>query len=270
MICLDERPNMATLCCGNAMHFNCCAEWLSRSNKCPICRQEMPPISRQVIRALEEPEETWETGDDDSRLSDSIERTHPAILSQEYQNLVGRFSHGVRNNRRHTNHPIRRPIPFPRLMMSNSESDNNDDGDLFDLNSTSTSEEEDVRGSESAISNRLNNMESNSDETTTESPSINDSTVGEQDGEHDNSTTMLSEDISQTRTSDLMMTTAGRTGTTTIDDIDSSLQEQRRRNYPTICAASACRNRPAVDCVNSLCGRCCILIGIFHCPRHNS
>ena len=36
------------------------------------------------------------------------------------------------------------------------------------------------------------------------------------------------------------------------------------------CVASHCRNRPAADCTNSLCGRCCILTGTFFCPRHNS
>ena len=275
MICLDEKPNIATLCCGNAIHLNCCAEWLSRSNKCPICRHEMPTISKRVVRAFEVPGETWETGDDDSRLSESIERTHPAILSQEYQNLVGRLWHGARYNRSYTSRSVRQPPdPFPRSLMSDSESDDSDNRDLFPMRTTTTtSEDVDAGGTGSVVINRPSNMETNRDETTTEIQSIRTPRVDEQHGENDDTTTTFSEDVNHTVNSDSTTTTADGSegdGTTSMDYSDSSFQEQRRRAFPTICAASACRNHPAVDCVNSLCGRCCVLIGIFHCPRHNT
>ena len=44
IICFDEKPNIATLCCGKAIHLNCMAEWLSTKNTCPQCRADMPRL----------------------------------------------------------------------------------------------------------------------------------------------------------------------------------------------------------------------------------
>jgi fido (protein-threonine AMPylation protein) len=46
LICLDDSPNISTLCCGKAVHLNCMAEWLAQQNTCPQCRNELPALSR--------------------------------------------------------------------------------------------------------------------------------------------------------------------------------------------------------------------------------
>jgi len=46
IICLDDNPNIATLCCGKPVHFNCLAEWLSSNASCPQCRSSLPSLSR--------------------------------------------------------------------------------------------------------------------------------------------------------------------------------------------------------------------------------
>ena len=38
IICYDDKPNVATLCCGKAVHLNCIAQWLSSRNTCPQVR----------------------------------------------------------------------------------------------------------------------------------------------------------------------------------------------------------------------------------------
>jgi hypothetical protein len=45
LICLDENPNISTLCCGKPIHFNCLAEWLSSHSSCPQCRSALPSLS---------------------------------------------------------------------------------------------------------------------------------------------------------------------------------------------------------------------------------
>ena len=42
IICLDARPNIATLCCGQAVHLNCIAEWLANGTTCVGCRSPLP------------------------------------------------------------------------------------------------------------------------------------------------------------------------------------------------------------------------------------
>jgi hypothetical protein len=282
MICLDEKPNIATLCCGNAIHLNCCAEWLSGNNKCPICRHEMPSISRRVVRALE-PEERWEgefhndddDDDDDADLSEVIERQHPAVLSREYQNFVDRFWNEIRNSRGHINRSVR--LPSHALARFNRyESEDSDYDEAFLRTTTTTSEEdEDVGEPLPVIANRQNSVGVNREETTMGSSDNNDSMFDEHDGERDNTTTSFAGNFDQSDNSDSTTTTTyeseeNENDSTTVDYSDVSSQETRRRPPPACCSVAACRNRPAVDCVNSLCGRCCVLIGNYHCPRHNS
>jgi len=40
LICLDDGPNIGTLCCGAAVHLNCLANWLSNGSAltCVQCR----------------------------------------------------------------------------------------------------------------------------------------------------------------------------------------------------------------------------------------
>jgi len=45
IICLDDSPNIATLCCGQAVHLNCIAEWLADNASCVNCRRPFPQIA---------------------------------------------------------------------------------------------------------------------------------------------------------------------------------------------------------------------------------
>jgi len=44
IICFSEKPNIATLCCGKAVHLNCIAEWLGSNESCPFCRSTIPRL----------------------------------------------------------------------------------------------------------------------------------------------------------------------------------------------------------------------------------
>lgn len=272
MICLDEKPNIATLCCGNAIHLNCCAEWLSGNNKCPICRHEMPSISRRVVRALEEPEGRWE-GEDENDLSDLIDRRRPEVFSREYHNFVDRFWDEIRNSRDRSNRAIRQPqdllLRINRFQpdeddyedefqtMSTFERDEDDYEDEFHT-TTTTSEDDDEDVGEPVqpqipAFTRRNRPQANREDELSE----------DEEDEIGDTTTTFEEESSSSDVPDQ---------TTTFTDSDGNLIQERRQGRPmhVNCAAHRCRNRPAVDCINSCCGRCCILIGNYHCPRHNS
>ena len=54
IICFDEKPNIATLCCGKAVHLNCIAEWLSAHKSCPQCRCYLPSLPRNCRKCVKE------------------------------------------------------------------------------------------------------------------------------------------------------------------------------------------------------------------------
>jgi fido (protein-threonine AMPylation protein) len=70
LICFDEQPNIATLCCGKAVHLNCVAQWISSNASCPACREEFPALTPRV-RAPETAYNDDDTTDDDENFEES-------------------------------------------------------------------------------------------------------------------------------------------------------------------------------------------------------
>jgi fido (protein-threonine AMPylation protein) len=56
-ICFENEPNIATLCCGNAVHMNCIARWLSNNSSCPQCRSVIPQLPRSILSVSESSDE---------------------------------------------------------------------------------------------------------------------------------------------------------------------------------------------------------------------
>lgn len=82
LICFEENPNIATLCCGKAVHLNCMAEWLSGQSSCPQCRADLPSIPERMRRS--DSNESAETEEADLDIShtteDDTDSTHSAAL----------------------------------------------------------------------------------------------------------------------------------------------------------------------------------------------
>jgi hypothetical protein len=53
IVCLDARPNIATLCCGQAVHLNCIAEWLTNGTTCVGCRSPLPRMNHHFSRTTQ-------------------------------------------------------------------------------------------------------------------------------------------------------------------------------------------------------------------------
>jgi len=87
VICLGENPNMATLCCGNVVHMNCLAEWLSRKGSCMSCRKDLPMLKIEENEKEEEEEED-EAGNLGPYLSTTYdpETGNPILIFNDYIN----------------------------------------------------------------------------------------------------------------------------------------------------------------------------------------
>jgi hypothetical protein len=242
LICLDDKPNIATLCCGKATHLNCIAEWLSMSHNssCPVCRSTLPPVTQRV-----------------------------SVIRRDNN-----------NNHNHVNQDTESTIDVTESTID-VDIDNDDGQDQDESNESerilvrvfenvfdTTEEDTTTTQQEDAIDNENNN---NNNHTNAAAAAAMEST----------------EDTTSTveTTDDTSTTTSGRrqeaphpdpdtddTTTTTEDDTTTLDAAAPAAPPPQVlyCNALYCHNRPAVDCSNSLCGRCCVLGGEYRCSRHNS
>jgi len=203
----------------------------------------MPSISGRVVRAMEEePRNEWEARDNNNIRRDFTEGEHTGVLTQQYQNFVHTFWNSVRDGEARNR---------PRtILLSTTTTTTSEDED----------EDEDLGEALPARFHQPNNVQANHDETTMENSDSSDSSSEESEGDYN--TTTFTEDFHDNDTLE-------STTTTETSGMEYTLEELQRLPRPSCCPVVTCRNRPAVDCVNSLCGRCCVLIGNYHCPRHN-
>jgi hypothetical protein len=87
--CFEDKPNMATLCCGNAYHFNCMSEWLNsqpaQRNSCPQCRSELPSLPDEA-RAPTPPDAHDEMDDSSSTTSTDSSTSDATMSDEEHEN----------------------------------------------------------------------------------------------------------------------------------------------------------------------------------------
>ena len=319
LICFDEHPNIATLCCGRAVHLNCLAQWLGDNTSCPNCRGTMPALPRRPARnALEgELEQLLEEDSDDTE--DELQRSYrPADLLglRAFLNRNRRTSDDNDNEENHGN-----GVATNNEADDDGDSAGNDDDDGEDRNAilvevgqyddqsedgTTTIVERDriviVRDGRAVAIHPRNNSTNSDDEDTTEDPEDDDgtTTIVERDrivlvrdgrtiaihprnrnsdedagDENDEGTT---EDIEQegdetteveqeeTTTDD----TAEAVEDVTTDDTEETV-EAISPSAPQIAGnyCRFCNNRPAQECTNGCCGRCCLLHGTWECYRHS-
>lgn len=81
LICFESQCNIATLCCGKAVHLNCMAEWLSQGNgTCPQCRTSLPSLPQRLQRPTALPSDDDDL-DDDETSDDLLPETGSDIYS---------------------------------------------------------------------------------------------------------------------------------------------------------------------------------------------
>lgn len=92
VICFDDFPNVATLCCGNAVHLNCMAKWLGENNSCPQCRADLPPLPPRVAAPPDNlgstETETEDFDEEDSDYNTYDDSTEDATTEIDQQNGV--------------------------------------------------------------------------------------------------------------------------------------------------------------------------------------
>lgn len=218
-ICLDDHPNISTLCCGQAVHMICLMEWLSNQGSCITCRNPMPRITPRTVRQQVPPA---------NAALDEENNEEPEITEEDTETIEETTEDAE--------------------VASSVE-----DSTTEDYNDNDTTEDLEVVDEEST--------EDYND--TTEDVEVANSPVNNDTTEDNNDTTEDTTSVDNYVQQEDIDTTEDTTEDTTVVD---AIISQSSSRFCGQCNT----NKFAVDCSNSLCGRCCQIYGSGMCVRHNN
>jgi len=241
MICLDEYPNIATLCCGKAVHLNCIATWLSERNSCPQCRADLPTLPRPVA-ALQQPpppaagiDHTSDVEEDTSDTTESVTMQQPPTNQDD--DTMSETEETTEDTDDTTVVVPQRPLCQHGNCQNVAASDctNGQCGNCC------------IHYGTNFCSRHPR-------------PALQDDTA-------------TTEDDTTSEAADEAATTTDNT--TASDDDDDNMATTSSTaagggNVNPFCSHGNCRNRAASDCSNTCCGRCCVLHGRYSCVRHSA
>jgi fido (protein-threonine AMPylation protein) len=240
-ICLDEGPEVSTLCCGQVVHMGCLAEWLSNNGSCITCRKPMRRLAQRqnqpnlpavaavdpldvaaIQQALAE-----DATDDTTTMDDETNNDNEAEDSSE------------------SNHPTEDTTEIDDVQEEAENHDTTED----------TTEIDDV---EEEVENNDTTEDMHND--TTEDTDNDDSNDATED-----TTIDLAESDDDVAASPPHYDT---TNDTTSEE-DTCTTSHQTTHTPSVYCGHCGRNRFAVDCSNRMCGCCCQFYGEDSCYRHN-
>jgi fido (protein-threonine AMPylation protein) len=258
IICLEDRPNIATLCCGQAVHLNCLAEWLSTRNTCVMCRNALPRMNRPaaapaavVLDPVVLPQDTTTSEDEPYDVAGAESSTYEDTTVDETTvddtTVVA---------------PAQNVLPTCVLCNQNQaalDCDNQMCARCCTPHGTASC----VRHYTTASVHRQPLNDDTTADSTTEdyttiavapavAPANNDTTI---ESTTEDDTTSVAAPAVPPPNND------STTDSTTEEDETTTARQ-------AVIYCTNCTNRSASDCSNNMCGRCCILNGQFNCDRH--
>mmetsp|Transcript_42322 Transcript_42322/g.101937 ORF Transcript_42322/g.101937 Transcript_42322/m.101937 type:complete len:675 (-) Transcript_42322:1417-3441(-) len=245
VICLEDHPNILTICCGHATHLNCLAEWLATATNCVACRKPLPGL-QLTNGSSDQADETDDDNEDGVPINASANPRNDvwnAVLTNMLWEAAETSVHddicGQPNCRNSANADCDNGM-CRRCCILHGE---------FDCEIHDCDAEEGEAGEDDEM-NQLNSTNSNDDSIT----DLHGNVIRERSLHHAlmgatnavPSSFTLNAESSQTHPPDL---------------------QQQQEDLPF---CRRCSSRAAVDCENQMCGRHCVLHGWRSCTRHNT
>lgn len=311
MICFDDDPNIATLCCGKAAHLNCIAKWLGERSSCPQCRASLPALPRRNIveddddtSSSEEESESDESDSDESSAiavasdddddSDSEAESSDAVVLDDSSDDDSEDTSDDEMPSIRDSCDCNTVVAVQRSLDGNGVADDSDDSD--DDSSEESSYDDDETIDDESVDDESADDESVDDEGSAAAVAQNPVCVrgfcqnlaasncnnrccgrcclvyGELECHRhvrtsDASATPMFTGSTASSSSDDDETSDPPSGDEATTHDDSVTQVASGSNLP-FCSRVSCRNRAASDCINTCCGRCCVLHGRLRCQRH--
>lgn len=231
-ICLEDHPNILTICCGHATHLNCLAEWLATATNCVACRKPLPGLQLTNARP------THAAGVDEEVMGpiNSASNRRNDVWNRVLSNMLWEAAESSAHEDLCENIHCRN--------RAAADCDNGMCGRCCCLHGEFDCERHQGLDSESMEDHESNQIAS---------------IVS-----HDDTMTPRRE---RTLHRALMgnAVPVREISTTTIMYGTSPTHEEEEAPY-----CRRCSNRAAVDCENQMCGRHCVLHGWHSCIRHNT
>ena len=308
LICFDDNPNIATLCCGKAVHLNCIAEWLSNNTTCPNCRGTLPKVPARPVRntlqqfvenqmqsavaramALDDMErDSDETqhdmifDDDDGTTSDDTTEDYEEGTTSDDTEVVLDPEGRVADQERRLEAAVRSLMNTGRRLGISVDNDNddNEDGDDGSADSTVSSLQDDSQSNGEGNPRGQDRDRDAEDANEDDGEPTNDDDAGDVESDSDNRPGNRNVDYTShgDTTDDTEAAPDGDADADTSNDdttngdavsIGSAARSSNNNNgMPAVFNCDHCSNRAAQECMNSCCGRCCVLHGQWECARH--
>lgn len=264
IICFDDKPNIATLCCGKAVHLNCIAEWLSANSSCPQCRGDLPSLPpRMRVR----PRPAAENQHNIRAILAGVNGLHAALRDMEAYS-AGDDTSEVSDDWGTTGRGGDTSEDHGTNVQGGGGADHDGGGggenpDETTTEDTTSLEEFTLTGTE------IESLHAAAEDATTEFD-VQEYDTATQEEEEDlvqagTAAADDGDDSEQDSTTDLVA--SQETSFSTSSSTMGAAVENVRPELPPFCYY--CRNRSAQDCSNACCGRCCVLNGQVTCERHN-
>lgn len=310
LICFDDHPNIATLCCGKAVHLACIAQWLSSNATCPNCRGNFPALPPRPARRLEMPSDEDEDEDseglstDDTTTYDLDDATTTSSGGETMMDDTTTTAMSEDEDPQARPPTVRVVVPGPteesgeedtETVEIENEDEEDDTTTVVVLrapqqaaasddegNTTDDSSMEGQRQIAVALTNQLYPPGGEQEDETTDDTMDDGSTtevVRNNPPPDDTTTTDDEADTTVVVESNQPYRSDEENDYTADDTLEESTvvaangggnsndEEHQGRDYYT---CLHCRNRAALECTNTCCGRCCLLHGQWECARHSN
>ena len=234
IICFSEKPNIATLCCGKAVHLNCIAEWLGSNESCPFCRSTIPKLettrTKRPARAEDDDGNDHTTDEFDFTTTTEEDHDDASANSTREEEDVGEPS---------------------------------DDTTTVDDHDTTSSPDEDTQEDDTTTDVADDYQDAEQDHDTASTTSDHDTASAAEDNDTTTESASEQEDTTTTEVS------SANDSSDTTTSVDGRPEARSNANASQQLRRCDCGNRNAIDCTNNACGRCCVLYGTYACSRHS-
>jgi fido (protein-threonine AMPylation protein) len=237
IICLENNPNIATLCCGQAVHLNCIAEWLANGTTCVSCRAPLPRLSVQRPPTEHDDQAPLRV----EALLHDPQHEGPISWRRAIERVLA----------------LQNELDGVQGIMQRASEDDMETADTESIDETETAVVQDVLACRSC-----NNRAARDCDHSLCGRCCVDQGRSTSCGRHG---TGHSEQSSTTTDEVQVLTDT----TEDADDAQADTSSTGSGGNNGIQYCRFCNNRAAQDCHNELCGRCCVVRGLsYRCRRH--